>query len=95
MATKKKVKKKTEKKVVVVEELTLYKAFADEVSEIHYKLFNLREDAFNGEVTHKELIERLFELCHSIDKALDTVEGVEDGGYNFDDEDDDFTFHWE
>lgn len=91
MATKKKAKKKTEKKVVVAEELTLYKTFADEVSEIHYKLFNLREDAFNGEVTHKELIERLFELCHSIDKALDTVEVAED----YDDEDDDFTFHWE
>lgn len=92
MATKKKTNKKTVKKDVVAEELTLYKTFADEVSEIHYKLFSLREDAFKGEVTYKELIERLFELCHSIDKALDIVEVAED---DLDDEDDDFTFHWE
>jgi hypothetical protein len=85
MATKK-TKKKTEKKTVVVEELTLYKTFADEVSDVHYSLFRLKDDAFNGEVTNKELIERLFELCHSLDKALDTIEVVQDDGS--DDEDD-------
>jgi hypothetical protein len=84
MATKKNNKKKTEKKTVVVEELTLYKTFADEVSEVHYSLFNLKDDVFIGEVSNKELVERLFELCHALDKALDTIEVVQDG----DDEDD-------
>jgi hypothetical protein len=87
MATKKNNKKKTEKKTVVVEELTLYKTFADEVSEVHYSLFNLKDDVFIGEVSNKELIERLFEMCHALDKALDTIEVVQDGGSD-DDEDD-------
>ena len=91
MATKKNTKKKTEKKTDAAKELTLYKSFADEVSEIHYKLFNLKEDAFNGEITHKDLIERLFELCHAIDKALDIVEVVEDSGCDDDDDDEWFT----
>lgn len=87
MATKKNTKKKKiEKKVDVAKELALYKTFADEVSNVHYTLFNLKEDAFNGELTHKELVERLFELCHSIDKALDAVEEVEDDGDDDDDE---------
>lgn len=86
MATKK-TKKKTEKKNVVVEELTLYKTFADEVSEVHYSLFCLKDDAFNGEVTHKELVERLFEMCHALDKSLDTIEVVQDDGYDDDDDD--------
>jgi hypothetical protein len=88
MATKK-TKKKTEKKNVVVEELTLYKTFADEVSEVHYSLFRLKDDTFNGEVTHKELVERLFELCHALDKALDTIEVVQDDDDGYDDGDDD------
>jgi hypothetical protein len=88
MATKK-TKKKIEKKNVVVEELTLYKTFADEVSEVHYSLFRLKDDAFNGEVTHKELVERLFELCHALDKALDTIEVVQDDDDGYDDGDDD------
>ena len=85
MATKK-TKKKTEKKNVVVEELTLYKTFADEVSEVHYSLFNLKDDVFIGEVSNKELVERLFELCHSLDKALDTIEVVQDGDSDDDDD---------
>jgi DNA-binding Xre family transcriptional regulator len=86
MATKK-TKKKTEKKnVVVVEELTLYKTFADEVSEVHYSLFNLKDDVFIGEVSNKELVERLFKLCHALDKALDIVEVVH---HNDSDDDDD------
>ena len=88
MATKK-TKKKIEKKNVVVEELTLYKTFADEVSEVYYKLFNLKEDAFNGEVTHKELVERLFKLCHSIGASLDTIDVVQDDDDGYDDGDDD------
>ena len=90
MATKKNNKKKTEKKTVVVDELTLYKTFADEVSEVHYSLFHLKDDVFIGEVSNKELIERLFEMCHALDKALDTVEVVQDDGYD-DDEDEWFT----
>jgi hypothetical protein len=87
MATKK-TKKKTEKKNVVVEELTLYKTFADEVSEVHYNLFHLKDDVFIGEVSNKELVERLFELCHALDKALDTIEVVQDDGYDDGDDDD-------
>jgi hypothetical protein len=86
MATKKNNKKKTEKKTVVVEELTLYKTFADEVSEVHYSLFNLKDDVFIGEVSNKELVERLFEMCHALDKALDTIEVVQDGGSDDDDD---------
>ena len=86
MATKK-TKKKIEKKNVVVEELTLYKTFADEVSEVHYNLFHLKDDVFIGEVSNKELIERLFELCHALDKALDTIEVVQHDGYDDDDDD--------
>jgi hypothetical protein len=84
MATKKNNKKKTEKKTVVVDELTLYKTFADEVSEVHYSLFNLKDDVFIGEVSNKELVERLFELCHALDKALDTVEVVQHDDYEDD-----------
>jgi hypothetical protein len=84
MATKKNNKKKTEKKTIVVDELTLYKTFADEVSEVHYSLFNLKDDVFIGEVSNKELVERLFELCHALDKALDTVEVVQHDGYEDD-----------
>ena len=87
MATKKNNKKKTEKKTVVVDELTLYKTFADEVSEVHYSLFHLKDDVFIGEVSNKELVERLFELCHALDKALDTIEVVQDDGYDDDDDD--------
>ena len=87
MATKK-TKKKIEKKTVVVEELTLYKTFADEVSEVHYNLFHLKDDVFIGEVNNKELVERLFELCHALDKALDTIEVVQDDGYDDGDDDD-------
>jgi len=87
MATKKNNKKKTEKKTVVVDELALYKTFADEVSEVHYSLFHLKDDVFIGEVSNKELVERLFELCHALDKALDTIEVVQDDGYNDDDDD--------
>jgi hypothetical protein len=86
MATKKNNKKKTEKKTVVVDELTLYKTFADEVSEIHYSLFHLKDDVFSGEVSNKELIERLFDMCHALDKALDPIEVVQDDDYE-DDED--------
>jgi hypothetical protein len=67
-----------------VDELTLYKTFADEVSEVHYSLFNLKDDVFIGEVSNKELVERLFELCHALDKALDTVEVVQDDDYEDD-----------
>ena len=91
MATKKNNKKKTEKKVDTAKELTLYKAFADEVSNVHYTLFGLKEDAFNGELTHKELVEKLFELCHSLDKALDSVEEVDDADYDDDNDDEWFT----
>jgi len=87
MATKKNNKKKTEKKTIVVDELTLYKTFADEVSEVHYSLFHLKDDVFIGEVSNKELVERLFELCHALDKALDTIEVVQDDGYDDDDDD--------
>ena len=92
MTTNKNTKKKTEKKTDAAKELTLYKTFADEVSNVHYTLFRLKEDTFNGEITHKELVERLFELCYSLDKALDTVEGVEDDGYDdgYDDDDEDW-----
>ena len=86
MATKKNNKKKTEKKTVVVEELTLYKTFVDEVSEVHYSLVNLKDDTFNGDITHKDLVERLFKMCHALDKALDTIEVVQDDDYE-DDED--------
>jgi hypothetical protein len=47
----------------------------------------LKDEAFNGEVTHKELVERLFEMCHALDKALDTIEVVQDDGYDDDDDD--------
>jgi hypothetical protein len=91
MATKKNNKnnknKKTDKKIVVVDEQAIYKTFVDEVSEVHYSLFNLKDDAFNGDVTHKDLVERLVEMCHALDKALDTVDGNVDAGYD-DDEDD-------
>jgi hypothetical protein len=88
MATKKN-NKKTEKKTVVVDELTLYKTFADEVSEVHYSLFHLKDDVFIGEVSNKELIERLFEMCHALNKALDTIEVLEDDGC---DDDEDYWF---
>jgi hypothetical protein len=67
-----------------VDELTLYKTFADEVSEVHYSLFNLKDDVFIGEVSNKELVERLFELCHALDTALDTVEVVQHDDYEDD-----------
>ena len=88
MATKK-TKKKTEKKNVVVEELTLYKTFADEVSQVHYSLFHLKDDLYIREGSNKELVERLFELCHALDKALDTIDVVQDDDDGYDDGDDD------
>lgn len=66
MAKTKKTKKTNYEKV--------YKQFHYEMDTVLFNLFELKDDAFNGNLTHKEMVERLFEVCAQMNNSMETAE---------------------
>lgn len=48
--------------------------FAHDIDSILFLLYDLKDDAFKGEITHNELIERLFDVCSKMNTACETFE---------------------
>jgi hypothetical protein len=48
--------------------------FAHDIDSIMFLLYDLKDDAFKGEITHNELIERLFDVCSKMNTACETFE---------------------
>lgn len=68
MATK---KKKTVKKINWEKNSN---KFARDIDNAMIDLWDLRDDVFNGEITHKEMIEKIFTICSKFNNACETFE---------------------
>lgn len=66
MAKTKKTKKPNYEKV--------YNQFHHDMDTVLFNLFELKDDAFNGNLTHKEMVERLFEVCAQMNNSMETAE---------------------
>lgn len=61
-------KKKTKKKPVNFEKA--YNKLMADMESVCFTLFEVKEMVTSGTITHKDLIEELYELCHSMSDSL-------------------------
>lgn len=79
MATKKKTNKKPE-----IDYKKIYQTFSLEVDNVLFLLHDLKDEAFEGTITNRELIEKLFVINQ---KLLFAFETADKAVYPYDDDD--------
>lgn len=73
MATKKKAKKKSE-----IDYKKVYQTFSMNVDNVLYLLHDLKDEAFEGTITNRELIEKLFVINQKLLTAFETADKTVD-----------------
>lgn len=73
MATKKKTTKKTE-----VDYKKVYQTFSMSVDNVLFLLHDLKDEAFEGTITNRELVERLFAINQKLITAFEVAENTVD-----------------
>jgi len=73
------------KKKNVVDYKKVYNKFSKDVDDVLYLIHNLKENVFEGNISHKDMIDELFSISYKLGAAFETAENVIDP-YN-DDED--------
>lgn len=73
MATKKKTNKKRE-----INYKTVYQAFAMDVDNVLFLLHDLKDEAFEGTITNRELVEKLFVINQKLLTAFETADKTVD-----------------
>lgn len=73
MATKKKTNKKTE-----VNYKKVYQTFSLTVDNVLFLLHDLKDEAFEGTITNRELVEKLFTINQKLVSAFETAENIVD-----------------
>lgn len=73
MATKKKTNKKRE-----INYKKVYKTFSMNVDSVLYMLYDLRDEAFQGTISNRELIEQLFTINQKLLSACESAENAVD-----------------
>jgi hypothetical protein len=69
MATKKNTKKTDYEKI--------YYMLLHDADDILFRLYELKDEVFSGEMTHKDTVHQLFDLCSELDNAIDKVQKLE------------------
>lgn len=80
MATKKKTNKKPE-----INYKKVYQTFSMSVDNVLYLLHDLKDEAFEGNITNRELVEKLFDINQKLLTAFETADKTVDP---YDDDDD-------
>lgn len=73
MATKKKTNKKRE-----INYKKVYQTFSMNVDRVLYMLYDLRDEAFQGTISNRELIEQLFTINQQLLSACESAENAVD-----------------
>lgn len=73
MATKKKTTKKTE-----VDYKKVYQTFSMSVDNVLFLLHDLKDETFEGTITNRELVERLFAINQKLITAFEVAENTVD-----------------
>jgi len=63
----------TKKKKIVNHAKIAYR-LSDDVSSVLFDLYELQDETFGGNITNKDLILGLFEVCHKLESALSDYE---------------------
>ena len=64
---------KTKKTKKVNFEKAFYK-FQHDMDTVMFNLFELKDETFNGTLSHKEMVERLFEVCAQMNNSMEAAE---------------------
>lgn len=62
------------KKKTTINYQKVYKDFAHDVDTTLYNLHELKDDVFNGTITNKDMIEKLFEITAQLNRAFEDSE---------------------
>ena len=73
MATKKKTNKKSE-----INYKKLYQTFSMDVDNVLFLLHDLKDEAFEGTITNRELVEKLFAINQKLLSAFETADKTVD-----------------
>lgn len=76
MATKKKTNKKPE-----INYKKVYQTFSTDVDNVLFLLHDLKDEAFEGTITNRELIEKLFAINQKLLYAFETAEKTLDDDF--------------
>ena len=76
MATKKKTNKKPE-----IDYKKIYQTFSMDVDNVLFLLHDLKDEAFEGTITNRELIEKLFAINQKLISAFETAEKTLDDDF--------------
>jgi hypothetical protein len=76
MATKKKTNKKPE-----INYKNIYQTFSMDVDNVLFLLHDLKDEAFEGTITNRELIEKLFVINQKLIFAFETAEKTLDDAF--------------
>lgn len=62
------------KKTNKIDYKKVYNQFHYEMDSVMFNLFELKDKTFSGDITHKEIIESLFEICAEMNKSMESAE---------------------